>query len=314
MFTKHKSKTESSPNEARTKMAESRRKIEFETRKRIFDLVGDEGACGFCKIIPRNGPIYQSEKGEIVCSTCKDSKKGKFQQNNVTKLLEKMLSTLPRSCKFKKNGCKIAMDIQRIEYHEEDCDLRDIQCIFCEEIVPASTLFDHLKTDHVSDGLYESFKKELTIDYEKKGSKYIFKSSLEEIHAFGYYSTFTNGLKIQNNVIFALHFAFDEDTSLAKGFVKIIGSKFEALNYKYTIKVEDPVFGNHNYENQVKSLDDKEQEVYETNQCLVLPLQMFPEYIGNDFKLVVEIEDLKPREEDDRQSVESIIGKEKEEK
>ena len=87
MFTKHKSETECSPNEARTKitkMAESRRKIEFETRKRIFDLVGDEGACGFCKIIPRNGPIYQSEKGDIVCSTCKDSKKGKFQQNNVT--------------------------------------------------------------------------------------------------------------------------------------------------------------------------------------------------------------------------------------
>ena len=86
---------------------------------------------------------------------------------------------------------------------------------------------------------------------------------------------------------------------MAKGFVQIIGSKFEALNYKYTIKVEDPVFGNNNYENQVKSLDDKEQEVYETNQCLVLPLQMFREYIGNDFQLVVEIEDLKPREEDD---------------
>ena len=90
--------------------------------------------------------------------------------------------------------------------------------------------------------------------------------------------------------------------------------EIHSVNYKYTIKVEDPVFGNHNYENQVKSLDDKEQEVYETNQCLVLPLQMFREYIGNDFKLVVEIEDLKPREEDDRQSVESIVGKEKEEK
>ena len=57
------------------KMAESKRKIEFETRKRIIDLVGDEGACGFCKIIPRNFPIYQSEKGDIVCSTCRIQRK-----------------------------------------------------------------------------------------------------------------------------------------------------------------------------------------------------------------------------------------------
>ena len=81
------------------KMPKSKRsKIEFETRKRIFDLVGDEGACTFCKMFPRMGPIYQSqEEGAIVCSSCKDSKRGEFQQNDVTKLLEKMLATLPRS-------------------------------------------------------------------------------------------------------------------------------------------------------------------------------------------------------------------------
>ena len=79
-------------------MFSKRSKIEFETRKKIFDLVGDEGACTFCKIIPRNGPIYQSkEEDAIVCSSCKDSKGGEFQQNALTKLLEKMLATLPRS-------------------------------------------------------------------------------------------------------------------------------------------------------------------------------------------------------------------------
>ena len=76
-----------------------RSKIEFETRTRlyIFDLVGNEGACTFCKMFPRMGPIYQSkEEGAIVCSSCKDSKRGEFQQNDVTKLLEKMLATLSR--------------------------------------------------------------------------------------------------------------------------------------------------------------------------------------------------------------------------
>ena len=159
-------------------MAESKAKIEFQLNRKIFDLVGDEGLCTFCKIIPR-GPIYQSGEGTIVCSTCKDSKKGKFQQNDMTKLVEKLLSTLPRSCKFKKNGCKRTMDIQSIEYHEEDCEHRDIQCVsgvLCEEILPASSLFGHLETVHrISFDLEDLY-------YEKKGSKHIFKQFFHDNH------------------------------------------------------------------------------------------------------------------------------------
>ena len=130
-------------------MVESKAKIEFQLKRKIFDLVGDEGRCTFCKIIPR-GPIYQSKEDTIVCSTCKDSKKGKFRQNDMTKLMEKLLSTLPRSCKFKKNGCKRTMEVQSIEYHEEDCEQRDIQCVSggCGKILPASSLLGHLKRVH----------------------------------------------------------------------------------------------------------------------------------------------------------------------
>ena len=275
-------------------MAESKRIIEFETRKRIFDLVGDEGTCKFCKIIPRKGPIYQSkEEDAIVCSSCKDSKKGKFRQNAVTKLLEKMLATLPRSCKFKKNGCKINMDIQSIEYHEEDCEQRDIECPeWCEEIIPASSLFVHLRTTH--NALFHSF-----VGYENKGPKYIFNSSMREIEE----SDFEDGpklmsyLQIRNKDIFAIQFLFNSEISMAKVFVQILGSKFEAKNYKYAIKfeeAEDPVFGDYNYKNQVKSLDDKKEEVFKSNACLILPLEMVRDYIDKKFKFIVEIEDLEP--------------------
>ena len=290
-------------------MAESKTKIEFETRKRIFDLVGDQGVCTFCQIIPRKGPIYMSKMGAIVCSTCKDSKTGKFQQNEVTKLLEKLFSTLPKPCKFKKNDCKIIMDIQSIEYHEEDCNHRDIQCILkCAKMLPASSIFDHLETAH---GI--SFE-EPDFNYEKKGSRFIFNKSLDKIEksdvenerARHRQDTFwTNWLVIPNKVIFAVHFLFDTEIRMAKGFVKILGSKFEAMNYKYAIKVEDPVFGDHYFQNQVKSLDDKKMEVFESNACLILSLEMFREYIGKNFKFVVEIEDLKPREEENRESMKS---------
>ena len=75
--------------------------------------------------------------------------------------------------RFKKNGCKINDDIERIEYHEKDCNQRDIDCPetcpeWCKEIIPASSLFDHLKTAH------EISFNEPDFDYEEKGSKYIF--------------------------------------------------------------------------------------------------------------------------------------------
>ena len=112
-------------------------------------------------------------------------------------------------------------------------------------------------------------------------------------------------MKSKKKIIFAVQFDFDVEKSIAKGFVQIIGSKFEAMNYKYTIKVEDPVFGENFYKNQVKSLDDNCDDVFESEECLILPLKMIRQYIGKDIAFVVEIEDLKPRKEDDRESVES---------
>ena len=246
-----------------------------------------------------------SKEDAIVCSNCKDSKKGKFRRNSMTKLLEKMFSTLPRSCKFKKNGCKITMDIQSIEYHEEDCKYRDIRCVYspCKKILPASLLLEHLETAH------EVFFDMPNYD-EKKGSKYIFNAPVIGIEErnFEFGAFFTSAIEIQKRFIFAIQ--FDVEKSIAKGFVQIIGSKFEAMNYKYTIKIEDPVFGEHFYKNQVKSLDDNCDDVFESEECLILPLKMIRQYIGKDFEFVVEIEDLKPREEDDRESVESSSDEE----
>ena len=74
------------------------------------------------------------------------------------------------------------------------------------------------------------------------------------------------------------------------------------------------IVGDYYYQNQVKSLDDKRRNVFESKACLILPLEMFQEYIGKEFKFVVEIEDLKPREEDDQKPAESKDEKGTEEK
>ena len=42
------------------RMAESRAKIEFQTKKELYEAIAI--ACYFCKVVPRKGPIYQSNE------------------------------------------------------------------------------------------------------------------------------------------------------------------------------------------------------------------------------------------------------------
>ena len=96
-------------------------------------------------------------------------------------------------------------------------------------------------------------------------------------------------------VLFSVHFLLIGEISMAKVFVQILGSRYEAMLYNYAIKVEDPKFGGfgkYYHESQVKSLDDKKEELFESNACLILPLEMLRKYIGKEFKFTVEIEEL----------------------
>ena len=43
-------------------MAESRAKIEFQTKKELFEAIANQVACSFCRVVPRKGPIYQSNE------------------------------------------------------------------------------------------------------------------------------------------------------------------------------------------------------------------------------------------------------------
>ncbi len=80
--------------------------------------------------------------------------------------------------------------------------------------------------------------------------------------------------------VFSVHFLLIGEISMAKVFVQFLGSRPVATNYKYAIKVEDPEFGDYYHKSQVKSLDDKKEELFKSNACLMLPLEMLREYIG----------------------------------
>ena len=127
------------------------KKIKFETEKKILDEVADEVACSICKIVPREIPLYMSPGGNIVCSKCKHANpRANFKQNELTRAMDKVLQSLPKTCKFRKDGCKIAANLNSIEYHEEDCEFRDILCplLFCMDAFPFTDILFHSKTVH----------------------------------------------------------------------------------------------------------------------------------------------------------------------
>ena len=288
------------------------KKMKFEIQKQMLDEVADEVACSICKIVPREIPLYASPGGDIVCSTCKNANPhANFQQNNLTRAMEKVLTSLPRACKFRKNGCKIAENLNSIEYHEEDCGFRDIFCPFqfCKETCPFTEFFNHMKSKHNAD-ISQGFKH--GSEFEKDGSKFTMKSkgilarikevdeNLKELRGLRY-------IGIVSEKIFLLHHKIDpaifgQKTKTQRDvffWVQIIGSKFETKNFKYSLQVEDPEFERtYSYKGYVNSMDDKKTDLYESCTAgLKISFEILKKCIGDVFTMEIEIEDQKPKED-----------------
>ena len=83
--------------------------------------------------------------------------------------------------------------------------------------------------------------------------------------------------------------------------IQIMGSKFETKNFKYSLQVGDPEFeGTLIYKGYVKSLDDKKSDVYlSSNAGLIISLEVGKKFPGDAFTMEIEIEDQKPKEDDE---------------
>ena len=282
-------------------MAESRAKIEFQTTKKLFEAVAENVVCSYCEVVPRKGPIYQKEpkrqklnEGDkdtrkIRCGEClpKPEKHKRFQRNEA---LEKVLFAYPiTSCKFRKNDCTVVQDLKNIEYHEEDCEFRDILCPFatCANEIRFNGLKEELASVHELD--WDTPDCDMIIDGN------IFKLK-EVISDFKYYFFYFR----QNGKDFFLHMRFYEDER--PGFIlwiQLCGSKFEAKNYNWSIQIGDSTHGRCMFKGPVKSLDDDKNKMFDTQFGLIVSLDFVKKFVDDEGTLPVEIEieNLKPQEE-----------------
>ena len=89
------------------KFAMAEKIIQFKAKKEIFDKAASDLACSVCKIVPKDVPIFQTGEGDVLCSICqpKSELTGIFRSS----VLEKLLMSLPISCKYQKNECPVVL-------------------------------------------------------------------------------------------------------------------------------------------------------------------------------------------------------------
>ena len=121
------------------------------TIKKIIDVL----ECTTCLEVPEECPIYQCEKGHILCFSCReklvDCPVCKVPLGWIRSLTsEKILDQCSRSCEFEKYGCKAKVHDMNSEAHKDDCQYKPTTCMEadCEETMPINDFANHMKDRH----------------------------------------------------------------------------------------------------------------------------------------------------------------------
>jgi hypothetical protein len=259
--------------------ASSESQSKMDVKKELHNEFYNVLVCQNCEQIPKQGPIYSCDSGgHATCNDCFEriSKvcKCKADIRNRNKALEKMRSTLPLSCKFRKNGCTAILSLESLLYHEIDCHWRQI---FCPELNCNSNKSNGTKI------IYNLLGKHVTEQHSSLiVNEWRNKSSISE-------SCFKNSLSITEDSLngktwlywtpigHSLNGAnfFSEmvlENNRLNIWVYYYGSKEAAKNYNCAIKA----YGGDNeefiYNGAPRSLDESEKEVTEGERGLMLSL------------------------------------------
>ena len=262
--------------------------IQFKAKKEIFDKAATKLACSDCKAVPKGVPIYQTIQGDVLCSGCKPKSKlsGIFRNS----VLEDLLMSLPISCKYQKNGCPVVLqDREHLSYHEEDCECRDVLCSYqaCRESIPANQFKNHSQVKHE----FSLKENSSMITKMSENGMYEFKEKMES-------KKFQSDWLGTHNIIYNDSKSFLTHSRKKNGFnfiwIQLVGSKFEARNFEYSLKVEGLDIGEFNYKGTVQSLDDDKNHIFETGLGLFIPHGALKKLVQDDqYSVEVKIKDLK---------------------
>ena len=289
--------------------------IQFNAKKEIFDRAAARLACLDCKVVPKVVPIFQTSQGDVLCSICKTKRssnssnysarsflcsicKPKSKSTGIFRnfVLEELLMSLPTSCKYQKNECRVVLqDREHLSYHEEDCDFREVLCsyYFCKKRIPANQFKNHFLEKHKTD-LEKS-----SVDVAEIAENGLFK--VKDLMSMEYFDT---TLQKREDWQGCMRIFYNSKTFLIQTqitnagylliWLQLVGSQFEARNFEYSLKVENPDIGKFSYEGTVRSLDDDKENIFENSLGLAITHGALKKLVRDDYYYFdVKIKDLK---------------------
>ena len=196
--------------------------------------------CPVCLETITDPPIFicENPQGHSLCSTCHDSVMKKDKKCPVCRKdlqhrrsmgMESMVENLPNKVLCKYDGCDFKRsDTGAVKKHEEECENRHVPCAYCDDKVGLKRLTDHLINQHQGGKQLLDSDEKFTVPFEV----WINKKK----------DTIQMNFKVTNDLIGPQNFiinvcSFDEVTRIF--WVAHIGSKDSALNYKYTLQIEN---------------------------------------------------------------------------
>ena len=271
------------------------KKARFQAKVQVFEEVAQDLKCTSCKIVPRNPPVYQTDKGLVLCAECKPESKAKgiFQ----SPVIEKLVMKLPVSCKYQKNDCQVVQDRKNIAYHEEECHHRNVMCPYdqCEEQVSLQRLKKHLLDAHRFN-LNENSKNVSKI----QGGDGVFSYSKSLYHEQANSSGDWKGLAC---------FEFNSKRFLILSriykrrfmvWLQLFDfSKIEAKNYRYFLKIQNASDEEFRFNGPVLPIDDSKEDVFKRGSGLSVAIEAIkPTVSQRRFEVEIQIMNLKSDAED----------------
>ena len=105
------------------------------TQTMALDELKDYFECPVCLSVPRRPPIWQCDKGHMICGTCRPKVvncptcRGRFSQEQRLYFAERLLEKVPVACKYSEEGCEVELVPGQMARHEAECDHRHVGCV-----------------------------------------------------------------------------------------------------------------------------------------------------------------------------------------
>ena len=107
---------------------------ETSTHTMSLQELKDYFECPVCLNVPRKPPIWQCDKGHMICSICRPKVvtcptcRGRYSLEQRLYFAERLLERVPVSCKYSEDGCEVELVPSQMRRHEAECDHRHVVC------------------------------------------------------------------------------------------------------------------------------------------------------------------------------------------